>query len=91
MLAAPGAALFYNLGTGVPHSVREVIASVARVLGRPVPHAFAPRREGDPPALYADASKVRRELGWVPRYDTLDGIVLTACRWHLAHPGGYAS
>ncbi len=91
LLAAPGAALFYNLGTGVPHSVREVIASVARVLGRPVPHAFAPRREGDPPALYADASKVRRELGWVPRYDTLDGIVLTACRWHLAHPGGYAS
>ena len=90
-LDRPGAGFFYNLGTGTPYSVKEVIASVGRVLGRPVPHEFAPRREGDPPALYADASKVRRELGWVPRYDTLDGIVRTACDWHLARPQGYAS
>jgi UDP-glucose 4-epimerase len=90
-LNQPGQAHFYNLGTGTPYSVKDVIASVARILGRPVPHAFAPRREGDPPALYADASKVRRELGWVPRYDTLDSIVLTACNWHLARPKGYAS
>lgn len=90
-LDRPGQALFYNLGTGTPCSVKEVIASVGRILGRPVPHAFAPRREGDPPALYADASKARRELGWVPRYDTLDGIVLTACQWHLARPKGFAS
>jgi UDP-glucose 4-epimerase len=83
--------LFYNLGTGTPYSVKDVIASVGRILGRPVPHTFAPRREGDPPALYADASKVRRELGWVPLYDTLDSIVLTACNWHLARPKGYAS
>jgi len=90
-LSQPGQGLFYNLGTGTPYSVKDVIASVGRVLGRPVPHAFAPRREGDPPALYADASKVRRELGWVPRYDTLDSIVLTACHWHLARPKGFAS
>ncbi len=90
-LAAPGQALFYNLGTGTPYSVRDVIASVGRILGRPVPHEIAPRREGDPPALYADASKVRRELGWVPRYDSLDAIVRTACAWHLAHPRGFAS
>jgi UDP-glucose 4-epimerase len=83
--------LFYNLGTGTPYSVKDVIASVGRILGRPVPHIFAPRREGDPPALYADASKVRRELGWVPHYDTLDSIVLTACNWHTARPKGYAS
>jgi UDP-glucose 4-epimerase len=82
---------FYNLGTGTPCSVKEVIASVARILGRPVPHVFAPRRAGDPPALYADAAKARRELGWVPRYDTLDSIVLTACHWHLARPKGFAS
>ncbi len=90
-LDQPGQALFYNLGTGTPCSVKDIIASVGRILGRPVPHALAPRREGDPPALYADASKVRRELGWVPRYDTLDSIVLTACNWHLARPKGYAS
>jgi UDP-glucose 4-epimerase len=90
-LSQPGQGHFYNLGTGTPYSVKDVIASVGRILGRPVPHAFAPRREGDPPALYADASKVRRELGWVPRYDTLDSIVLTACNWHIARPKGYAS
>ncbi|MEY2751901.1 MAG: UDP-glucose 4-epimerase [Verrucomicrobiota bacterium] len=90
-LDAPGQALFYNLGTGTPYSVKDVIASVGRILGRPVPHEFAPRREGDPPALYADASKVRRELGWAPRYDSLDAIVRTACAWHLAHPRGFAS
>lgn len=90
-LGRPGQALFYNLGTGTPYSVKDVIASVGRILGRPVPHGFAPRRVGDPPALYADATKVRRELGWVPRYDTLDSIVLTACNWHLARPKGFAS
>lgn len=90
-LAERAQALFYNLGTGTPHSVKEVIASVGRVLGRPVPHTFAPRREGDPPALYADATKAGRELAWHPRYATLDGIVLTACRWHLARPQGFAS
>jgi UDP-glucose 4-epimerase len=79
------------LGTGTPYSVKDVIASVGRILGRTVPHELADRREGDPPALYADAAKVRRELGWVPRYDTLDSIVLTACNWHLARPKGFAS
>ena len=67
------------------------MGSVARVLGRPVPYECAERREGDPPALYADASKVKRELGWTPRYDTLDSVVLTACNWHLARPKGFAS
>lgn len=90
-LAERGQAFFYNLGTGTPHSVKDVIASVGRVLGRPVPHTFAPRREGDPPALYADPAKASRELAWHPHYDTLDGIVLTACRWHLARPQGFAS
>ena len=90
-LAPPGQGLFFNLGTGVPRSVFEVLASVERVSGRPVPYVLAPRRAGDPPALYADASKVRRELGWVPRYVDLDEMVATAYRWHHAHPQGYAS
>ena len=43
----------YNLGTGRPHSVREVIDAVERVTGRPVPWTLAPRRPGDPAVLYA--------------------------------------
>src|SRR3954469_557455 len=53
-LAAPGAAHFYNLGTGRPSSNREVIAAVEKVTGRKVPVVESPRRPGDPPALYAD-------------------------------------
>ena len=88
-LGPPGTTLFYNLGTGVPTSVREVMRAVERATGKPVPHTFGPRREGDPPALYADAAKARRELGWEPRHATIDAIVATAVRWHLGHPRGY--
>ena len=43
------------------------------------------------PALVADASKARRELGWSPKYDTLEPIVESAWRWHREHPSGYAN
>jgi UDP-glucose 4-epimerase len=81
----------YNLGNGRPTSVRDVLASVERVTGRPVPHDLAPRREGDPAALFASSDRIKRELGWRPRYEELDVIVETAWRWRLAHPAGYAT
>lgn len=88
-LEKPGTALFYNLGTGKPNSVREIINAVERASGRKVPVKEGPRRAGDPPSLYADSSKAQRELGWTVKFDTLDAIVETAWRWHRDHPGGY--
>jgi len=88
-LAQPGAALFYNLGTGTPTSVREVLAAVEEVTGRRVRVVESPRRAGDPPALYADASKARAELGWRVQYPDIESIVASAWRWHEAHPDGY--
>jgi hypothetical protein len=79
-----------NVGTGQGHSVREVIVSVERVTGRLVPVELAPRRPGDPPALVADATLLRRLTGWAPRHAALDAMVQTACVWRLAHPAGYA-
>ena len=79
----------YNLGTGRPHSVREVIDSVERVTGRQVPWTLAPRRPGDPAVLYAAPDKARGELHWTPRFADLDTIVGTAWNWHRAHPKGY--
>ena len=88
-LAEPGAALFYNLGTGTPTSVREVISAVEKVTGKKVPILESARREGDPPALYADASKAREELSWQPQFTTIEPIVETAWKWHSANPDGY--
>jgi len=79
----------YNLGTGRPHSVREVIGTVERVTGRTVPWSLAPRRPGDPAVLYATAEKARAELRWTPRFAELDAIVRTAWDWHRTHPHGY--
>jgi UDP-glucose-4-epimerase GalE len=79
----------YNLGTGHPHSVREVIDTVSRVAGRPVPWTLAPRRPGDPAVLYAAPQKAQAELHWRPQFPDLDSIVRTAWSWHLAHPYGY--
>ncbi|HYC72170.1 MAG TPA: UDP-glucose 4-epimerase GalE [Opitutaceae bacterium] len=89
-LEKPGAALFYNLGTGRPTSVLEVIRAVERVSGRKVPVNYGPRRAGDPPALYADAERATRELGWTPKFPSIEPIIETAWRWHSAHPKGFS-
>ncbi len=88
-LDVPGTALFYNLGTGTPTSVLEVIQAVEKISGLKVPVGFGARREGDPPALFADSSKAQRELGWKPKFMSIEPIVATAWRWHQARPKGY--
>jgi UDP-glucose-4-epimerase GalE len=79
----------YNLGNGRPTSVKNVLDSIERVLGRKVPYTKGPRRAGDPGILYASSERIRRELGWKPRFEDIDVIVETAWRWREAHPGGY--
>ena len=88
-LDKPGTALFYNLGTGTPTSVREVIRAVEKVTGKKVPYTEAPRRAGDPPALYADSSKAKQELGWKIKFPDIESIVATAWKWHASHPDGF--
>jgi UDP-glucose 4-epimerase len=88
-LRGGGESLFLNLGTGTGYSVLEVIDAVRRVTGREVPHAFGPRRAGDPPRLVADASRVRTVLGWEAKQAALETIVRSAWEWMQAHPDGY--
>jgi len=88
-LTAPGACEVYNLGTGRPTSVREVVAAVEKVTGKQLPVKESDRRAGDPPALYADATKAMNELGWQPRYTDIESIVASAWRWHKRRPAGY--
>jgi UDP-glucose-4-epimerase GalE len=70
-----------NVGTGRGYSVREVIAAVEQVTGRKVPVRESARRPGDPPELVAQSERIRRELGWMPHYESLESIVETADRW----------
>ena len=88
-IAGTGMSDAYNLGTGHPHSVRQVIDTVARVTGRQVPWTFAARRPGDPAVLYAAAHKAQAELHWTPALGDLERIVRTAWDWHRNHPHGY--
>ena len=90
-LAEAGRSAAYNLGTGRPHSVREVIDSVERVTGNPVARTIAPRRPGDPAVLYAAPQKAQAELHWKPQFAEIDSIVRTAWDWRRAHPHGYGA
>jgi UDP-glucose-4-epimerase GalE len=85
----PGDTRFYNLGIGKGYSVKEVIDAAERVTGRRVPVEYGPRRPGDPAALFADATKIRQELGWSASHTSIDDIVATAWNWHKNHPRGY--
>ncbi|QTA88661.1 UDP-glucose 4-epimerase GalE [Desulfonema magnum] len=70
----------YNLGNSRGYSVREVIELARKVTGRPVSVIEAERRPGDPPVLVANSDKIRKQLGWKPRYEDLETIIRTAWR-----------
>ena len=83
-----GQSAVVNLGTGVGSSVFEVMAAAERIIGQPVPHELAPRRPGDPVALFADNQRAKDLLGWIPEAG-LDEILRSAWIWHSSHPDGY--
>ena len=86
---ADSAPLVYNLGNGQGFSVREVVDVARKVTGHPIPVIESPRRAGDSAVLIASSEKIRRELGWQPRFGDLQSIVESAWQWHRSHPGGY--
>jgi UDP-glucose-4-epimerase GalE len=70
-----------NLGTGRGYSVREVVVTVAKVTGMPVPTTVVGRRPGDPTVLYADPARASEVLGWAPEFPDLADSVLSAWNW----------
>jgi UDP-glucose 4-epimerase len=82
-LRSGGGSLKLNLGNGSGYSVRQVLETVGRIVGRPVPHTVTERREGDPSVLVADAQQAREVLGWVPAFPRLEDIVAHAAAWHF--------
>jgi UDP-glucose-4-epimerase GalE len=81
--------LTVNVGTGVGASVLEILDAARTITGREIPAEGAPRREGDPSAIWADTTRAEAVLDWRATR-SIDDIVSSAWRWHLAHPDGYA-
>ncbi len=79
----------YNLGNGKGFSVKEVVDAVKKVTGKDFPVEIKERRPGDPSSLIASSKKAMEELGWTPKYNTLDKIIETAVKWHIDNPKGY--
>ncbi len=71
----------FNVGTGEGVTVLEMLQTAERVLGKPVPHSFGPRRAGDPQSLVADVSRIRRELDWQAKHSDLETLIRTAALW----------
>ncbi|MFZ2512487.1 MAG: UDP-glucose 4-epimerase GalE [Gordonia sp. (in: high G+C Gram-positive bacteria)] len=78
----------WNLGSGDGVSVLALVDSFARASAREIPYEIVPRRPGDAPAYWADASKANAELGWRTR-KTLDEMCADSWRWQSQNPGGY--
>ena len=71
----------FNCGYGRGYSVLDIIAAAKRVTGIDFKVQLTGRRPGDPEALIADSSLIRRELAWKPHYQDLDEIISTAWNW----------
>ncbi|MBA4371391.1 MAG: UDP-glucose 4-epimerase GalE [Thermodesulfovibrio sp.] len=80
-LAEGGRSQVFNCGYGKGYSVREVVDMAKRVTGIDFPVKETGRRAGDPPALIADSSRIRKDLGWQPSHDELEFIIQSAWDW----------
>ncbi|CAN2040096.1 UDP-glucose 4-epimerase [Candidatus Magnetomoraceae bacterium gMMP-15] len=72
----------YNLGNSNGYSVHEVIEIAKKITKKPIQIIETYRRSGDPAVLVADSDRIRKEMGWKPKYESLQKIIETAWNWH---------
>jgi UDP-glucose 4-epimerase len=80
---------YYNLGNGEGFSVKQVIDTAREITGKDIPTEVGPRRAGDPAVLVAASDRIRKELGWIPKFPHVREIIESAWRWHQSNPAGY--
>jgi UDP-glucose 4-epimerase len=73
----------FNCGYGQGYSVRQVIDRTQAITNVDFPIIESDRRPGDPAWVVACSHKIRRELGWHPKYNNLDTIIKTALLWEI--------
>ena len=79
----------FNIGTGQGQSVMDIVRACETVTGMKIPQVINGRRPGDPPALVADSTKLKTQLGWEPQYTSIEDTIATAWLWHQKFPRGY--
>lgn len=70
----------YNVGSGNGISILEAIRAFEKVTGRKLKYEVTERRPGDVVAIYADYTKAKIELGWIPRF-TIEDIMRDSWAW----------
>ena len=78
----------FNLGTGVPYSVNEIVNAFERANGIKIKYEYGPRRDGDLPEFYANSDKALEVLGWKTER-TLDDMCKDTWNWQKNNPNGY--
>lgn len=72
----------FNLGVGKGYSNKEVIDMVKKISGVDFPVTIGPKRAGDAAIVFADNTKSKEILGFIPQHSDLETIVRTAWEWH---------
>ena len=80
----------YNLGTGNGQSVFDVVKAFGKACGHEIPYEIKPRRAGDVPVCYSDASLAKAELNWEAKL-TIDDMCASSWKWQSMNPDGYNS
>lgn len=78
----------FNLGTGVPYSVTEIVDTFEKSTGVEIKHVYGERRAGDLPEAYANAEKAEKILGWKAE-KTLADMCKDTWNWQSKNPNGY--
>ena len=78
----------FNLGTGTPYSVLEIVHAFENATGVAIKHEFGARRAGDLPEFWANADKAAKVLGWKAERD-LTAMCIDTWRWQSGNPEGY--
>lgn len=71
----------YNIGTGISHSVREILVYAEQATGQKIRARNSDRRAGDPAILCADPTQLKEKLCWQPKRPKLEDILAGAWEW----------
>ena len=78
----------FNIGTGTPYSVLDIINTFEKVNGVKVNYEIGSRRAGDLPEVWANVDKANNVLGWKAER-TLEDMCRDAWNWQVKNPNGY--